>query len=90
MRAYRHTGPVWQVAWGHPSFGTILASCSYDSRVYVWKEKEPASGGVGYGAGRGAAAHGHPAEWEKIKEHAGHSASGELRVVGIWRDATRY
>ncbi|KAJ9107739.1 hypothetical protein QFC21_001200 [Naganishia friedmannii] len=70
-----HTGPVWQVAWGHPSFGTILASCSYDSRVYVWKEKEPASGGVGYGAGRGAAAHGHPAEWEKIKEHAGHSAS---------------
>ncbi|KAI5451212.1 GTPase-activating protein S13 [Naganishia albida] len=70
-----HTGPVWQVAWGHPSFGTILASCSYDSRVYVWKEKEPASVGGAAGVGYGARGHGHPAEWEKIKEHAGHSAS---------------
>lgn len=25
-----HEGPVWQVAWAHPKFGTKLASCSYD------------------------------------------------------------
>ena len=25
-----HVGPVWQVAWAHPKFGNLLASCSYD------------------------------------------------------------
>uniref|UniRef100_A0A0G4I5V7 Uncharacterized protein n=1 Tax=Chromera velia CCMP2878 TaxID=1169474 RepID=A0A0G4I5V7_9ALVE len=33
-----HDGPVWQVAWAHPKFGNLLASCSYDKRVIVWKE----------------------------------------------------
>lgn len=32
-----HEGPVWQVAWAHPQFGTILASCSYDGRAIIWK-----------------------------------------------------
>ncbi|KAJ7647457.1 WD40-repeat-containing domain protein [Roridomyces roridus] len=34
-----HTGPVWQVAWAHPKFGHILASCSYDGKVLIWKEQ---------------------------------------------------
>jgi protein transport protein SEC13 len=34
----RHEGPVWQVAWAHPRFGSLLASCGYDRRVCVWKE----------------------------------------------------
>jgi protein transport protein SEC13 len=33
-----HEGPVWQVAWAHPKFGSILASCSYDRQVIVWRE----------------------------------------------------
>ncbi|XP_062187704.1 protein transport protein SEC13 homolog B-like [Phragmites australis] len=33
-----HYGPVWRVAWAHPKYGTILASCSYDGRVIIWKE----------------------------------------------------
>ncbi|RVW23913.1 Protein transport protein SEC13-like B [Vitis vinifera] len=33
-----HQGPVWQVVWAHPKFGSILASCSYDGRVIIWKE----------------------------------------------------
>ncbi|KAL0380467.1 UNVERIFIED_CONTAM: protein transport protein SEC13A [Sesamum angustifolium] len=33
-----HQGPVWQVAWAHPKFGSILASCSYDGKVVIWKE----------------------------------------------------
>ena len=28
-----HDGPVWQLAWAHPEFGNILASCSYDRQV---------------------------------------------------------
>lgn len=26
------------MAWAHPKFGSLLASCSYDGRVIVWKE----------------------------------------------------
>ncbi len=33
-----HEGPVWQVAWAHPRFGVILASCSYDGGVIVHRE----------------------------------------------------
>lgn len=33
-----HDGPVWQVAWAHPKFGSILASCSYDGKALIWKE----------------------------------------------------
>jgi len=36
-----HDGPVWQIAWAHPRFGNILASCSYDRQVFVWKEMSP-------------------------------------------------
>jgi len=36
-----HNGPVWQVAWAHPKFGNILADCSYDCRVFIWKEEAP-------------------------------------------------
>lgn len=36
---FRHEGPVWQVAWAHPMFGNILASCSYDRKVIIWKEE---------------------------------------------------
>jgi hypothetical protein len=28
-----HDGPIWQLAWAHPEFGNILASCSYDRQV---------------------------------------------------------
>ncbi|XP_046647682.1 protein SEC13 homolog [Daphnia pulicaria] len=33
-----HEGLVWQIAWAHPKFGNILASCSYDHKVIIWKE----------------------------------------------------
>ena len=29
---------MWQVAWAHPKFGSLLASASFDNRVIVWKE----------------------------------------------------
>lgn len=63
----RHTAPVWQVAWAHPSFGSILASCSYDGRVFIWKE-------VGPGAGKSSGGEVQDG-WERIKEHTLHSAS---------------
>ena len=37
-----HDGPVWQVAWSHPRFGSLIASCGYDRRVCVHRETEPA------------------------------------------------
>lgn len=33
-----HNGPVWEVAWGHPKFGSMIASCGYDGSVILWKE----------------------------------------------------
>ena len=33
-----HEGPVWQVSWAHPRYGALLASCSFDHRVIIWKE----------------------------------------------------
>jgi len=33
-----HEGPVWQVSWCHPKFGSMLASCGYDRKVIIWKE----------------------------------------------------
>lgn len=33
-----HSGPVWQVTWAHPRYGNILASCSFDKKVILWKE----------------------------------------------------
>ena len=33
-----HQGPVWQVAWAHPKFGVLLASCSYDGSVIIFRE----------------------------------------------------
>ncbi|KII90409.1 hypothetical protein PLICRDRAFT_38938 [Plicaturopsis crispa FD-325 SS-3] len=56
-----HTGPVWQVAWAHPKYGHILASCSYDGKVLIWKE-QPGQGPAGGG-------------WTKVKEHTLHTAS---------------
>ncbi|KAL4362998.1 hypothetical protein GQ457_04G033420 [Hibiscus cannabinus] len=35
-----HKGPVWRVAWAHPKFGSVLASCSYDGQVIIWKEHQ--------------------------------------------------
>ena len=34
----RHEGPVWQLAWSHPMYGSLLASCGYDRKVIIWKE----------------------------------------------------
>lgn len=38
---YRHTEPIWQIAWAHPRFGSMLASCSYDHNICIWKEQKP-------------------------------------------------
>jgi len=40
---FGHEGPVWQVAWAHPKFGSVLASCSYDRKVIIWREERPNS-----------------------------------------------
>lgn len=37
-----HEGPVWQLCWAHPSFGNLIASCSYDRKVIIWREVQNA------------------------------------------------
>ena len=57
---------MWQVAWAHPKYGHILASCSYDGKVLIWKEQQ---GGSAVGG------------WIKIKEHTLHTASGNPEFI---------
>jgi len=59
----RHTGPVWQISWAHPKYGHILASCSYDGKVLIWKEQQTQGSAAGV--------------WTKVKEHTLHTASGK-------------
>ncbi|KAI9860386.1 MAG: GTPase-activating protein S13 [Vezdaea acicularis] len=33
-----HEGAVWCVSWAHPKYGCILASSSFDGRVFIWRE----------------------------------------------------
>ena len=33
-----HLGPCWQVAWSHPKYESLVATCGYDRFVQVWKE----------------------------------------------------
>jgi len=39
-----HCGSVWKLAWAHPEFGQILASCSFDKTVIIWEEAEDDKG----------------------------------------------
>lgn len=75
-----HQGPVWQVAWAHPTFGDILASCSYDGKVIIWKDNGAGAGTSVSGPYGSQSAYGAPAStaggWTKIKEHTLHTASG--------------
>jgi protein transport protein SEC13 len=32
---------VWQVMWAHPKFGNLLATCSYDGKVIIFRESAP-------------------------------------------------
>lgn len=34
-----HTGSVNKLAWAHPEFGQVLASCSTDRVVYIYEEQ---------------------------------------------------
>eukprot|EP01029_Cantina_marsupialis_P002212 TRINITY_DN12005_c0_g1_i1.p1 TRINITY_DN12005_c0_g1~~TRINITY_DN12005_c0_g1_i1.p1 ORF type:complete len:213 (-),score=41.69 TRINITY_DN12005_c0_g1_i1:97-672(-) len=39
-----HDGPIWELAWAHPqaSNGSMIASCSLDSKVIIYKEFDEA------------------------------------------------
>ena len=38
---HAHKGPIRKLAWAHPQFGSIIASCSDDHKVIIWKEEVP-------------------------------------------------
>merc|ERR1712151_11774 len=32
-------GPIWSVAWSHPKYGSVLASCSFDGSILIHREQ---------------------------------------------------
>ncbi|CAD8178958.1 unnamed protein product [Paramecium octaurelia] len=37
---FQHKGPVWQLSWSNPKYGNILASCSFDKTICLFKEQK--------------------------------------------------
>ena len=35
-----HAASVWKLAWAHPEFGQVLASCSFDRSVAIWEDPQ--------------------------------------------------
>lgn len=35
-----HDGAVTRVAWAHPEFGQVIATCSFDRSIRIWEERE--------------------------------------------------
>lgn len=64
----RHEGPVWQVTWSHPRYGSLIASCGYDRRVVVSREVSPGVWVTVY----------------KYEEHGSSGASRSHGVRGRW------
>lgn len=72
------------MAWAHPKFGSLLASCSYDGTVIIWKEQvqqqQPSHGQSFGGFHQQPTPHHHQQQqsssnWIKIKEHRLHESS---------------
>ncbi|KAI9891166.1 MAG: GTPase-activating protein S13 [Vezdaea aestivalis] len=38
-----HEGAIWCISWAHPKYGTILASSSYDGKIFIWRESPPST-----------------------------------------------
>ena len=62
-----HEGPVWQAAWAHPQFGTLLATCGYDARVMVFREAAPTTGAS--------------SNWVRVFVYEKNKSSGKSRSV---------
>jgi nucleoporin SEH1 len=35
-----HNDVIWRLAWAHPEFGQVIASCSEDGAVNIWEEQD--------------------------------------------------
>ncbi len=33
-----HNGPIWQVAWAHPKYDSVIATGGFDGMVKVWQK----------------------------------------------------
>lgn len=37
-----HEGPTLKIDYSHPKFGSLIASCGFDGKIYLWKENNGA------------------------------------------------
>lgn len=40
MYPWNIDGPVFRIQWSNPQFGDLIASCGFDKRIMIWKEKK--------------------------------------------------
>mmetsp|Transcript_5985 Transcript_5985/g.10681 ORF Transcript_5985/g.10681 Transcript_5985/m.10681 type:complete len:336 (-) Transcript_5985:110-1117(-) len=71
-----HTGAVWKLAWAHPEFGQVLASCSFDKQVIIWEEVDtPVSNAAGL-------------ESDVAQDNRAGGAGNSTQMLSRWQKAT--
>lgn len=89
MIEYRHTGPAWQVAWAHPKYESLLATCGYDKKVKIWKEVKIQSWDVVFEIEAAASINSISwAPWEYGLILAAGSADGKIHIISRKGDDT--
>jgi hypothetical protein len=69
------------VAWAHPKFGSILASCSYDGAVIIWQESKKTTNEMNnYIPRTDDKSH---SLWTKLKTHRVHNSSGTVDLFSF-------
>ena len=33
-----HKNSIWQLSWAHPKYGKMIASCGYDTKIFIYKK----------------------------------------------------
>ncbi len=82
IQLYRHAGPAWQVAWAHPKYESVLATCGYDKKIKIWKEVKVQSWDVVYEIEAAASVNCISwAPWEYGLILAAGSADGKIHIL---------
>ena len=75
-------GPAYSIAWAHPKYGNVLATCGYDHSVKVWQESTPNNWKLAHEENLGAPVHSLAwAPWEYGLILAAGSEDGSLVLL---------
>ncbi|CAK9069636.1 Nucleoporin SEH1 (GATOR complex protein SEH1) (Nup107-160 subcomplex subunit seh1), partial [Durusdinium trenchii] len=78
-----HVSAVWKLAWAHPEFGQVIASCSFDQHIHIWEELDTPVSKMQTGGKAAAGANG-----SNGSAAAGDAPGGNVDVLSTWNQST--